>query len=93
MVKIEYEVDKQDYLIQGNSTANRKKIQIMLNYSVTEYNGNKILASGKLTDFDSFAITKSPYSDYVAEEELVIRVLLSLIQELRLLLISKLSKE
>lgn len=93
LLQIEYEVDKQDYLIQDNSTANRKKIQIMLSYSVAEYNGNKILASGKLTDFDSFAITESPYSDYVAEEELVIRVLLSLIQELKLQLISKLSKE
>jgi hypothetical protein len=65
----------------------------VLNYSVVEYNGNKILASGKLTDFDSFAITESPYSDYVAEEEIVIRILLSLVQELRMQLISKLSKK
>ena len=93
LLKIEYEVDKQDYLIQDNSIANRKKIQIVLKYSVVEYNGNKILASGKLTDFDSFAITESPYSDYVAEEEIVIRVLLSLVQELRMQLISKLSKK
>jgi hypothetical protein len=93
LLKIEYEVDKKDYLIQDNSIANRKKIQIVLNYSVTDYNDNKILISGKLTDFDSFAITESPYADYVAEEELVIRVLLSLVQELRLQLISKLSKE
>ena len=93
LLKIEYKVDKQDYLIQDNSIANRKKIQIVLSYSVIDYNGNKILISGKLTDFDSFAITESPYSDYVAEEELVIRILLSLVQELRLQLISKLSKE
>ena len=93
LLKIEYEVDKQDYLIQDNSIANRKKIQIVLNYSVVEYNGNKILASGKLTDFDSFAITESPYSDCVAEEEIVIRILLSLVQELRMQLISKLSKK
>ncbi len=93
LLKIEYNVDKDDYLIQDNSVANRKKIQVTLSYKVTEYKGDKILASGKLTDFDSFAITESPYSDYATEEELIIRILLSLIQELRLQLLTKFSKE
>jgi hypothetical protein len=93
LIKIEYEVDKNDYLIQDNSIANRKKIQVTLSYKVTEYKGHKILASGKLTDFDSFAITESSYSDYVTEEELIIRILLSLIQELRLQILAKFSKE
>ncbi|MSO13268.1 hypothetical protein [Rickettsiales endosymbiont of Trichoplax sp. H2] len=93
LLKIEYNVDKDDYLIQDNSVANRKKIQVTLSYKVTEYKGDKILASGKLTDFDSFAITEFPYSDYATEEELIIRILLSLIQELRLQLLAKFLKE
>ena len=92
-IKIEYDVDKDDYLIQDYKVANRKKIQVTLSYKVTEYKGHKILASGKLTDFDSFAITESSYSDYVTEEELIIRILLSLIQELRLQILAKFSKE
>lgn len=93
LLKIEYNVDKDDYLIQDNSVANVKKIQVSLNYKVIEYKNNKILASGKLKDFDSFAITKSPYSDYVTEEELIIRILLSLVQELRLQILAKFSTE
>lgn len=93
LLKIEYKVNKKDYLTQDNSITNRRKIQIVLKYCVTEYNGKEILALGELTDFDSFVITESHYYDYVAEEDLVIRILLSLVQELRLHLISRLSKK
>ena len=93
LLEVEYDVNKDDYLIQDNSIANRKKIQVNLVYKVIEYKSDKILASGKLTDFDSFAVTASPYSDYVTEEELVIRILLSLVQELRLQILAKFSKE
>jgi hypothetical protein len=89
LLKITYDVDIDDYLIQDDSVASRKKIQIIMQYEVTELNGKRVVASGKLMDFDSFAITESPYADYVSEEDLTTRILLSLVQELKMQLISK----
>jgi hypothetical protein len=91
LLKVDYDVSIDDYLIQDNSVANRKRIQITLKYKITELKGDKIIASGKLIDFDSFAVTESPYSDFVVEEDLTTEILVSLAQELRLQLISKLA--
>ena len=91
LLKVAYDVNIDDYLTQSSGIASMKKIKITLNYTVTEFEGNKEVTSGKLMDFDSFSITKSPYSDFIIEEDLTTKILLSLVQELRLQLISKLA--
>jgi hypothetical protein len=91
LLKVTYDVDIDDYLIQDRSIASRKKIQIVMQYEITQLKSKAIIATGKLMDFDSFAITESPYADYVSQEDLTIRILLSLVQELKLQLISKLA--
>ena len=91
LLKVTYDVNIDDYLTQSGSIASMKKIKITLNYTVTEFEVNKEVTSGKLMDFDSFSITKSPYSDFIVEEDLTIKILLSLVQELRVQLLSKLA--
>lgn len=62
-----------------------------MHYEVTDIQGGNVIATGQLMDFDSFAITESPYADYVSEDDLKTRILISLTQELRLQLIWKLA--
>ena len=91
LLKVDYDVNIDDYLTQSGSVTSMKKVRVTLNYTITESGGKKVVASGKLMDFDSFSITTSPYSDFVVEEDLKIKILLSLVQELRLQLLSKLA--
>ena len=90
LLKVTYDVDIDDYLIQ-DSIASRKKIQVIMRYEITQLKSKTVIATGKLMDFDSFAITESPYADYVSQEDLTTRISLSLVQELKLQLISKLA--
>ncbi len=90
-LKVTYDMNIDDYLTQNYSVASIKKVQVTLNYTVTELEEKKVIALGKLMDFDSFSATKSPYSDFIVEEDLKIKILLSLVQELRLQLLSKLA--
>ncbi|MFQ3307482.1 MAG: hypothetical protein ACI8ZF_000734 [Candidatus Midichloriaceae bacterium] len=91
ILSISYDVDIDDYLIQSNSYANRKKVTVKMMYKISDIYTKDVVVSGTLMDFESFAITESPYSDYVVEEDLITATLLSLVQELRVQLIAKMA--
>lgn len=87
---IDYTMDISDYLIKSDTTASRKKIFMTLEYKLRDISKNNIVLQGKILSYDSFHIVKSPYANYLTQEEVATRMAVELASELKLQLLSRL---
>ena len=92
LIKIDYKVHKNDYLILSNSSPKKKKVQVLLNYSIFDYKNKIILLSDKLIDYDTYSLTTIPYFNFLNEEKLVVKILMALVQKLKIQIITRFSK-
>ena len=93
LLKIKYVIHKYNSFINHNGIANRKRITIVLYYTIIQNNRHKIINTGKITNTHSVETRAISYLDSTAEEDLIIKVLSLLVQELKIRLIFKTFKE
>ena len=91
LLKIGYKIHRDNYLIYSNGSTKKKKIQVLLNYSIFSYNKKVILLSNKLINCDTYSLTNIDYFDSFNEEELIIKMLTTLLQELKVELLIRFS--
>ena len=92
LIKIDYKVHKSDYLTLSNSSPKKKKVQVLLNYSIFDYKNRIVLLSDKLIDDDTYSLTTIPYFNFLNEEKLVVKILIALVQKLKIQIIKRFSK-
>lgn len=82
--------DVRDTAIQNTTESIRKKHKIIINYNLQLAQTKEVISKGKVWLLDTYSVTKSPYSSYVAQEQASSDLAIILAQKLRLQLINNL---
>lgn len=92
ILSIDYDIKVGDYVTMPGSASAGQRVQIFLNYILRDVKTYQIKYKGNIMDFNSFTITKQqPFSNYLNQDSLTINMFNSLVEELRIQLISKIA--
>ncbi len=87
VLKVSYDIERDYYFVERNSDPNSKRIKVILNYEVAEIETGTVKTKGRVVDFGDLALSTVPFVNFQAEEDLILRILMGLIQEMRLKLV------
>jgi hypothetical protein len=78
--------------LRTDSTVVRKNIIVKVTYKLFKPGEQgKVIDSGSIGLLDSYNTSNSPYSDYISEEEIVLRVAKAVINDLQLRILGRIS--
>jgi hypothetical protein len=92
VLETEFSHEVYNAALRTDSTVVRKNIIVKVAYKLFEPGEQgRVIDSGSIGLLDSYNTSNSPYSDYISEEEIVLRVAKAVINDLQLRILGKIS--
>ncbi|WP_165379550.1 hypothetical protein [Rickettsiales endosymbiont of Peranema trichophorum] len=92
VLNITYQVYKEPTAIQLDTTITRVNLRVTVMYELIDLENRQNVLKDKLISTEGLDLATSPYSNYVSEEEIAIRIMETLAHTLKLKLIASIKQ-